>query len=165
VGSPYDVLPISALVEAAGTPYRAARVRVIYATTTSTGGEPEVARRPEIMHGLGNLIQNAIQFARREVSVTIAWDRAAIAVEIADDGPGFPPGLLPRLGQPYLSGRTEAAQHMGLGIFIARSLLERTGAQLDFANLSEGGAHVAVHWPRAALEATDSRNTIREAVT
>src|SRR6266849_3373559 len=152
--SPFTRLPISALVEAAGAPYRAGGVRVIYATTTSTGEEPLVARRPEIMHGLGNLIQNAIQFASREVTATIAWDHETVTVEIVDDGPGFAPHLLPRLGQPYLSNRAAQpakpagrhgepvgeAQHMGLGIFIAQTLLERTGARLDFGNLPEGGA-------------------------
>jgi two-component system, sensor histidine kinase RegB len=158
--SPFSRLPISALVEAAGAPYRATGVRVIYATATSTGEEPEVARSPEIMHGLGNLIQNAIQFARREVTVTIAWDKDAVTVEIVDDGPGFPPHLLPRLGQPYLSSRQGhggEAQHMGLGIFIAQTLLERTGARLDFANLPEGGAQIALQWPRDALETRDGR--------
>jgi two-component system, sensor histidine kinase RegB len=158
--SPFTRLPISALVEAAGAPYRASGVRVIYATATSTGGEPQVARSPEIMHGLGNLIQNAIQFARREVTATIAWDTDAVTVEIVDDGPGFPPHLLPRLGQPYLSGRQGhggEAQHMGLGIFIAQTLLERTGARLDFGNLPEGGAQIAVQWPRAALETSDGQ--------
>ena len=88
---------------------------------------------------------------------------------IVDDGPGFPPHLLPRLGQPYLSarhapfgtrapvGRGGEAQHLGLGIFIAQTLLERTGARLDFGNLPEGGAQVVVHWPRAALETSDSQ--------
>ncbi|MBV9523519.1 MAG: ActS/PrrB/RegB family redox-sensitive histidine kinase [Alphaproteobacteria bacterium] len=163
--SPYDRLPISALVEAAGAPYRASGIHVVYAKATNTGTEPEVARSPEIMHGLGNLIQNAIHFARREVNVAVAWDRAGVAVEIADDGPGFPPGLLPRLGQPYLSGRSGEAQHMGLGIFIAQTLLARTGAGVDFANLAEGGAHVAVRWPRAALEAAATAQPYNEAVT
>jgi two-component system sensor histidine kinase RegB len=169
--SPFTRLPISALVEAAGAPYRARGVHVLYATATSTGEEPQVARRPEIMHGLGNLIQNAIQFASREVSATIAWDRDAVTVEIVDDGPGFAPHLLPRLGQPYLSNRAAQpakpagrhgepvgeAQHMGLGIFIAQTLLERTGARLDFGNLPEGGAQVVVHWPRAALDTSDNQ--------
>ena len=156
--SPYTRLPVSALVEAAGAPHSRPGIRVIYATTASAGKEPEVARSPEILHGLGNLIQNAIQFARHEVSVTVAWDRDGIAVEIVDDGPGFPPSLLPRLGQPYLSGREErgregeAGGHMGLGIFIAQTLLERTGARLAFANLLDGGGHVAIRWARASLE-------------
>jgi two-component system sensor histidine kinase RegB len=167
--SPFTRLPISALVEAAGAPHGSPGIRVIYATTSSAGKEPEVARSPEILHGLGNLIQNAIQFARHEVSVTIAWDRDGIAVEIVDDGPGFPPNLLPRLGQPYLSGRDERTrdsrgdgEHMGLGIFIAQTLLERTGARLSFANLLEGGGHVAVRWARAAIE-TPQNDAARDA--
>jgi two-component system sensor histidine kinase RegB len=104
------------------------------------------------MHGLNNLIQNAVQFARREVSVTTFWDKAAVTVEIADDGPGFPLHLLGRLGEPYISTRAGAADHMGLGIFIAQSLLERSGARLVFDNLPEGGAHVAIFWNRANLE-------------
>jgi two-component system sensor histidine kinase RegB len=122
-------------------------------------------RSPEILHGLGNLIQNAIQFARHEVSIAIAWDRAGVAVEIVDDGPGFLPGLLPRLGQPYLSGREgrdgEAA-HMGLGIFIAQTLLERTGAKLRFANLPDGGGQVVIQWARVALETRDKRQAEQE---
>ncbi len=172
--SPFTRLPISALVEAAGAPYRAGGVRV-----DNTGEEPLVARSPEIMHGLGNLIQNAIQFASREVTATIAWDRETVTVEIVDDGPGFAAHLLPRLGQPYLSTRNPpfgsksaggrsgevqhmGAQHMGLGIFIAQTLLERTGARLDFANLPEGGAHIVVRWPRAALEAREDRHRKEE---
>lgn len=151
--SPYTSLPISALVEAAGTPYHDARVRLIFATTgDSADDEPLVRRSPEIMHGLNNLIQNAVQFARHEVSVTIFWDRGVVTVEVADDGPGFPPHLLGRLGEPYLSTRAGDPDHMGLGIFIAQSLLERSGATLNFDNLVDGGAHVAISWDRANLE-------------
>jgi two-component system, sensor histidine kinase RegB len=151
--SPYTSLPISALVEAAGVPYRDARIRLIFATTgDASDDEPSVRRSPEIMHGLNNLIQNAVQFARHEVSVTIFWDRGAVTVEIADDGPGFPPHLMGRLGEPYLSTRAGDHDHMGLGIFIAQSLLERSGATLNFDNLIEGGAHVVISWNRANLE-------------
>ncbi len=152
--SPYTRLPISALVEAAGVLYHDPRVRLIFATTGEAAAqEPLVRRSPEIMHGLNNLIQNAVQFARREVSVTIHWDVSTVTVEIADDGPGFPANLLGRLGEPYLSTRAGASNHMGLGIFIAQSLLERSGAELTFDNLTEGGAHVVISWKRANLEA------------
>ena len=93
-------------------------------------------RSPEIMHGLGNLIQNAIEFARREVAVTTSWSEDTVAVDIVDDGPGFAGPVLARIGEPYISGRAGDGQHMGLGIFIAQSLLERTGARLSFANLA-----------------------------
>ena len=157
--SPYTRLPISGLVEAAGGPYRDPRVRLIFATTGEPADEePLVRRSPEIMHGLNNLIQNAVQFARHEVSVTTHWDRSIVSVEVADDGPGFPANLLGRLGEPYLSTRAGAQNHMGLGIFIAQSLLERSGAELTFDNLVDGGAHVVILWKRANLEAEARRD-------
>jgi two-component system, sensor histidine kinase RegB len=156
-GSPYTRLPISALVEAAGAPHRDQGVKLIFATAGHPGPEePQVRRSPEIMHGLHNLIQNAVQFARREVSITTFWDKQAVTVEVADDGPGFPLHLLGRLGEPYISTRAGAADHMGLGIFIAQSLLERSGAKLVFDNLPEGGAHVAISWNRANLEMVET---------
>src|SRR5207302_11402214 len=140
--------------ETAGTPHQHEGVKLIFATAGQPGpAEPLVRRSPEIMHGLNNLIQNAVQFAHREVSVTTFWDKEAVTVEIADDGPGFPQHLLGRLGEPYISTRAGAADHMGLGIFIAQSLLERSGARLVFDNLPEGGAHVVISWQRAKLEA------------
>jgi two-component system sensor histidine kinase RegB len=155
-GSPYTRLPISALVETAGALHEHEGVKLIFATAGQPGPEePLVRRSPEIMHGLNNLIQNAVQFARREVSVTTFWDKATVTVEVADDGPGFPLHLLGRLGEPYISTRAGAADHMGLGIFIAQSLLERSGAQLIFDNLPEGGAHVAISWNRANLETVE----------
>jgi two-component system, sensor histidine kinase RegB len=153
-------LPVSALVEAAGEPHSRAGIAVTYRTAPGRDGagrpceEPRVAPSPEIMHGLGNLLQNAVQFAGREVAVTTSWSEDQVAVDILDDGPGFAPQVLARIGEPYISGRgAEAQQHMGLGIFIARSLLERTGARLDFANLAEGGAEVVVEWRASAFAA------------
>ena len=155
-GSPYARLSISALVEAAGAPYRDRGIRLMFAATGSReDDEPQVRRSPEIIHGLNNLIQNAVQFARREVTVTTFWDVRRVTVEITDDGPGFMLHLLSRLGEPYLSTRAGAEHHMGLGIFIAQSLLERSGARLTFENLEEGGAHVAISWNRTNLEAVD----------
>jgi two-component system, sensor histidine kinase RegB len=163
-GSPYSRLPMSALVEAAGAPYRDRRVRLIFATAGEPAeDEPLVGRSPEIVHGLANLVQNAVQFARREVSVTTYWDATTVSVDVADDGPGYPAHLLGRLGEPYLSTRTGGGGHMGLGIFIAQSLLERSGARLVFGNLAEGGAHIAISWNRANLETAD--RTLSSAAT
>jgi two-component system, sensor histidine kinase RegB len=155
-GSPYARLSISTLVEAAGAAYRERGIRLIFAATGAPEeDEPQVPRSPEIIHGLNNLIQNAVQFARREVTITTFWDTQRVTVEISDDGPGFMLHLLNRLGEPYLSTRAGAANHMGLGIFIAQSLLERSGARLTFENLEEGGAQVAISWNRANLETVE----------
>ena len=155
-GSPYTRLLISALVETTASPYRNQGIRLILATAGEPAEEePLVRRSPEIMHGLNNLIQNAVQFSAREVSITTFWDAKDVTVEIDDDGPGFPLHLLGRLGEPYLSTRAGVTDHMGLGIFIAQSLLERSGARLVFDNLAEGGAHVAISWNRANLETVE----------
>lgn len=120
------------------------------------GAPPPVRRSPEILHGLGTLLQNAMEFATAEVHVPILWSTDAVTLSIADDGPGFPPDLLARLGEPYLSGgdRGRGGEHMGLGIFIAETLLARSGAVVAMANRPEAGAEVTVRWDRASLAAT-----------
>jgi two-component system sensor histidine kinase RegB len=168
-GSPFTRLPFSALVEAAGEPHRVAAIDSVYLTAAGRDAdqqpveEPLVPRSPEIMHGLGNLIQNATQFATREVSITTSWSEDTVAVDIVDDGPGFPQAVLARIGEPYISGRGGETQHMGLGIFIAQSLLERTGARVSFANLSDGGAQIVVEWKRATLEGMEGKTPLKEA--
>ncbi len=111
---------------------------------------PWMEHSPEILHGLGNFIQNAIQFAGSRVEVETSWDDRRMGVRIADDGGGFPEHLLSRLGEPYLSGRSQAIDsHLGLGVFIAVTLLARTGAKVEFANAAHGGAEIRVSWRRS----------------
>ncbi len=173
-GSPFARLPFSVLVEAAGEPYLSSEITVHYEIGAGRDAEgrpieePLVPRSPEIMHGLGNLIQNAVQFAQHEVVVTTSWSEETVAVDIVDDGPGFSPAVLARIGEPYISGRAAPIQavgtpHMGLGIFIAQSLLERTGARLSFANLSDGGAQVVIEWRRQRLATIEPVIALQEA--
>lgn len=113
---------------------------------------PLIARTPEMVHGIGTLIQNAIQFAKSHVTVRASWTPALFSITIEDDGPGFPPGILARMGEPYLSTRRGNGRNMGLGVFISRTMLEPTGAVLRFSNRPEGGARVDVTWDRADIE-------------
>lgn len=167
-GSPYSLLSLPTLVEVAAAPYRDGRIRLELELAPAAGeGEgaeappPVVARSPGMLHGLGNLIQNAVQFARSEVRIIIRWTDSDISVSILDDGPGFDPGLLDHLGEPYLSGGSAGratdsdgeGDHMGLGVFIAQNLLERTGARLSFGNRPDRGAAVTATWRRADFEA------------
>ena len=129
--------------------------------TATTPRQPAILRRPEVIHGLRNLIQNAVDFSRARVMVGAEWNDAEVVLRFADDGPGFPTGLLGRIGDPFLRVRDPAPgedarpgyEGMGLGLFIAKTLLERAGARLSFANLGEapGGAVVVVRWPRDAI--------------
>jgi two-component system sensor histidine kinase RegB len=122
-------------------------------------------RNPGVIYGLGNLVENAIDFAASEVEVKASWSEAEVRIEIADDGEGFPPSVLEQLGEPFITTRPghgrnaeELDEHvgMGLGFFIAKTLLERSGARLELANrgLPPGGAVVTVVWPRTKFEQT-----------
>jgi two-component system, sensor histidine kinase RegB len=154
--SPFASLPLTALIETAAEPRGTGRVEIVFddgpAPGFETCPEPQVAHSAEIVHGLGSIIENAVQFARDEVVVTTLWTPASIEVKIADDGPGFPTHILPVIGEPYVSSRKGTGEHMGLGLFIAQTLLERTGATVTFANGPDGGALITVRWPRMALE-------------
>ncbi|MBI1209068.1 MAG: ActS/PrrB/RegB family redox-sensitive histidine kinase [Azospirillum sp.] len=154
-GIPFERMTPSALIEAAAGAHRSGgHIELAVVELPAEGSPPPVIRRsPEIIHGLGNLLQNALQFAQHRVTVEIAWDALTITVTVADDGPGFPPNLLNRIGEPYLSSRADRAGHMGLGIFIAQTLLERTGGRVDFGNNRSGGARVVVVWQRDTLDA------------
>ncbi|MDR3517561.1 MAG: ActS/PrrB/RegB family redox-sensitive histidine kinase [Azospirillaceae bacterium] len=152
-GEPYDRLTLGALIDAAAGAYR--NNDIAFNVTVEQSGsdtEPMIRRSPEIIHGLGNLLANAIQFARTWVDVCVTWDGEAVVVTVIDDGPGFPATVLNRLGEPYISTRAETTGHMGLGIFIAQTLLERTGAEVAFSNNHSGGAQVVVRWSRPILE-------------
>ena len=155
-GDPFERLPLTALIDAAAAPHRLGTVEFTVEAVPDEGDEEPVIRRsPEIIHGLGNFIQNAHQFADRHVTVQAGWDQGAVVVSVTDDGPGFPPQVLSRIGEPYISTRGERGGHMGLGIFIAQTLLEKTGASVSFTNNRGGGARVVVRWDRAILEPKD----------
>lgn len=161
-GAPFVQLSMSTLIDLAAGPHQRDGIEIIVERhgpdeddeVSDAHDDPLVSRSPEILHGLGTLIQNAVQFAVTTVEVTVAWDQRELAVIIEDDGPGFPLTMLDRLGEPYLSTRRGTSGHMGLGIFIANTLLERTGGRVSFGNRPEGGARAEARWPRSRLEAT-----------
>ncbi len=113
--------------------------------------QARVARSPEMLHGLANLISNARRHAARTVALTATSFGEAVEIAVTDDGPGFPEALLPHLGEPFLGPSRSGSGGTGLGIFIATTLLERTGGMLSFANLPQGGAKVAIRWPKHHL--------------
>lgn len=157
-GSPFSRLPFMALTEAASDVHGRDRIDIVLESGPAEGHEtapaPMVAHSAEIIHGLESLIQNAAQFAHSRVIVTTSWTEDEVSVRIEDDGPGFPPHILLMIGEPYVSSRRSEGGHMGLGIFIAQTLLERTGGVLSFGNSTDdtSGAVVTVVWRRQALE-------------
>ena len=159
-GEPFDRVPLSALLEEVVAPHRNFGVAIEVALSGDRRAEPAGARNPAILYGLGNLLENAVDFARERVEVGAQWNEDAVEVSIADDGPGFAPEILARIGEPYVTGRrartgTEDDQAgLGLGFFIAKTLLERSGARLTFENRSAPGhgAVLRLRWRRGEFE-------------
>ncbi|MBI1404899.1 MAG: ActS/PrrB/RegB family redox-sensitive histidine kinase [Caulobacter sp.] len=153
-------MSLSQLVEEAIAPHaRDPEVRVEAVISGSGGARaPELRRLPEVLHALTSFVENAVDFAAAEVLVTARFDHESITLEVRDDGPGFSPEVRAKLGEPYVTSRPGAegsrSGHigMGLGFFIAKTLMERTGAVVTFGNGRRGGAVVTTSWPRAALE-------------
>ncbi len=157
-GDPFAALPLGELLEEVAKPLEGLG-KSIFIEVPEEEDEPVFRRNAGLLYGLGNLIENAIHFARTRVEVEASWDRSTIGVVITDDGPGFPDEVIARLGEPYLTTRMRntapegaAAGGLGLGIFIAKTLLERAGARLAFENATGGGARVRITWPRKAIE-------------
>jgi len=152
--SPLIRQSVEALLEEIIEPYRD-RGRTIQVEIIGQDEErPVIWRNPAIHHGLGNLIENAVGFARSTVSITADWNAETVHITIADDGPGFPVEILDRIGDPFVSRRGDAERGggggLGLGIFIAKTLLERNGAVVTFEN--DEGAISNVVFARPMLE-------------
>ena len=163
--------PFSAVVREAAEPHQDRGIAVHFDFSPEDGGDqPVIYRRPEIIHGIRNLVQNAVDFASADVWVDGRWHEGEIRLSLADDGAGFPPDLLGHLGDPFLKRRKGVRdlsqrpgyEGMGLGLFIAKTLLERSGATITFRNGSDPflledesgtrrGAVVDVIWPAAAI--------------
>ena len=116
------------------------------------GPEPLVGRRAELIHPVETLVDNAAQFAEGSVAVSLSWTRADFSIAIRDDGPGFPPAVLGSLGSPYAGTRRGIKGHMGLGVFIAMTMVENAGGSVHAGNRGTGGAEAVLTYPRAAFE-------------
>ncbi|MEM6311709.1 MAG: ActS/PrrB/RegB family redox-sensitive histidine kinase [Pseudomonadota bacterium] len=176
--------PLSATIEEAAQPHEGRGILIGYSYDPFPGGatsQPSILRMPEIIHGLRNLVQNAVDFAHDHVWIEAEWDDNKISIRIADDGPGFPTQMIGRIGDPFMrrarkSSAASSAQRaeyegMGLGLFIAKTLLERTGGELTFANGRDTmqtpqddtgyGAIVEVTWARNLIDGQTGVNAIK----
>ncbi|HMF24608.1 MAG TPA: ActS/PrrB/RegB family redox-sensitive histidine kinase [Pseudolabrys sp.] len=160
-GEPFDRMPLTALIEEVVAPHRNFGVIIDVTAPEDRSAEPVGARNPAILYGLGNLLENAVDFAADRVAVEAQWSNEDVAVTISDDGPGFAPEIMARIGEPYVTSRRhqphdtdEEPTGLGLGFFIAKTLLERSGATLSFENRAqpERGAIIRLRWGRKDFE-------------
>jgi two-component system sensor histidine kinase RegB len=157
-------IPLTHLIEEVVAPLRTTgvdiKVRVTDAAPSSKpSGEPIIPRNPGLIHALVNLVDNATDFALSSVTVDASYDQDKLRLRIADDGPGFPANIINYLGEPYITSRPRSRTRggeggMGLGFFIAKTFLERSGATVAAENRTPPatGAMVQIVWPRARIE-------------
>src|SRR5215211_2487133 len=156
-----ETVTVSHLVEELVAPQRALGfdVRV---TAEGDGPEPVGRRNPGVVFGLSNILDNAVDFANEQVRVEARWTREEVRIEIRDDGPGYALDVLLRVGEPYVTTRSAAERSedseegggLGLGLFIAKTLIERSGAELTLTNTAPpaSGAIARIVWSRHAFE-------------
>src|ERR1700760_4574604 len=163
-GAPFDSMKLSTLIEETVAPHRDFGVAIKVRIAVAAAREPVGTRNPAILYGVGNILVKAVDFARSQVEVNAWWNADTVEIAISDDGPGFAPEIIKRIGEPYLSRRPQSdesqSEHggLGLGVFIARTLLERTGATVSFTNriFPDHGAVVQIVWPRRRFEAKEA---------
>ncbi|OYW57841.1 MAG: two-component sensor histidine kinase [Rhizobiales bacterium 35-68-8] len=158
--APFDRMPLSLLLEEVVGPHRDFGITISVSLPEDRSDEPVLARNPGLIYGLGNLVENAVDFAAGHVAVEARWTTTRMEIVVRDDGPGFAPEVSDRIGQPYVTSRgrdriggPEEESGLGLGFFIAKTLLERSGATLWVENRAppDTGAEVKISWTRSAL--------------
>ena len=152
-------MPIMIVLQEAVEPYLVENNRVFFSLNGNTGQDlenfnkdyqPLINRKPELIYGLRNIIQNAIHFSTTTVFLDVKYDSETIIFQISDDGNGFPAHLLDRIGEPFLIEGIEEEyfdisrphyEGMGLGLFIAKTLLEHLGGIVSFKNKGGNSSH------------------------
>lgn len=157
IDEPFSATKLSVLLEQIADPHRSSAIDV-ETCLEGVGDEPKSACSPAMTYGIGNFVDNAVDFAKTTVRIDAQWSPDNVEIIISDDGPGFPAELIDQLGEPYITRKTnrrrkkEDGAGLGLGVFIAKTLLERSGAAVLFSNASQGGARVAITWNRRRFE-------------
>ena len=163
----FGQVKLSSLLEDLVAPLRGSDVSLTVNCEARDGvsAEPVLTRNPGLAYGLSNILENAIDFAASHVTVEAGWTAQYVTLRVLDDGPGFDVFIFDRLGDPFVTTRpgydvtidaSEAGGHegMGLGLFIAKTLLERSGATVSLSNrpAPEHGADVKLQWPRSSID-------------
>ena len=110
-----------------------------------------ILRKPEIVHSLSNIIENAYQYAKHSVTIKLILKDENVILEIINDGEGFPANILPILGEPYVKKNEKNHKGIGLGLFIAKNLINKTVGKIEFRNIENTGACVKIIWKKDNL--------------
>ena len=110
-----------------------------------------IPRKPEIVHSLSNIIENAYQYAKQKININLISKDEFVILEIINDGEEFPGSILPILGEPYVKKNEKNHSGIGLGLFIAKNLINKTQGRIEFENIENIGACVRIIWKKDNL--------------
>ena len=110
--------------------------------------ESKIFFKDEVNYALGNVIQNAILYSKLEIKISLKIHKNEFTIKIEDDGGGFSRDVLDKLGEPYISKNNKG---MGLGIFIAKNLIENMKGNIVFYNSINNGAIVEIKFDKTIL--------------
>ncbi len=101
-----------------------------------------------VSQALRSLVTNAQDASppNAAVVITTRLDGDDLAVTIRDRGPGIPPELMARVGEPFFTTK-QPGRGMGLGLFLARAVIEGVGGSMDIHSTPGGGTEVRVRLP------------------
>lgn len=134
---------IRAVVEASGAEGVAVEIR------DQLSQDPAIIADPALRQVLGVLFDNAAEAGARRIVVTLGQAGELLEITVRDDGPGFAPEILDRLGKPYTSTKTRPGA--GLGLFLLMNVIRSLGGTVEAANPPAGGGEVRLRLPLSAL--------------
>ena len=111
--------------------------------------DPVIIADPALRQVLGVLFDNAAEAGAGQVIVSTALADDVLNIDVRDDGPGFAPEVLKRLGQPYTSTKPRAGA--GLGLFLLVNVIRSLGGTVHASNPPAGGGEVRLSLPLVSL--------------
>jgi two-component system, sensor histidine kinase RegB len=113
------------------------------------GSDIPIVVDPALTMVLFTLFDNAEETRSPRIHLEASLRDGELILAVSDDGPGFAPEMLARLGNPYCS--TKAGQGRGLGLFLVVNVLRKLGGRVTARNRPEGGATVTLALPLASI--------------
>jgi len=105
-----------------------------------------------LLRALRNLVTNALKHGRPggRVRVEASGSEREVEVAVTDDGPGIPPEELPRVFDRFYRGSNAKPEGVGLGLAIAKSIVEAHGGRIWVESSPGKGSRFAFSVPRAS---------------
>jgi nitrogen fixation/metabolism regulation signal transduction histidine kinase len=112
----------------------------------------------QILHNLLTNAQDAlIDTESPRITLSLQDEGARLKLSLRDNGPGFPPDILARAFEPYVTTKTKGT---GLGLAIVKKIVDDHGGEISLGNAAEGGGEIQLWLPLAAAPANTQEGVV-----